>query len=79
MKTVNFMAVNNLFTQTPRDYNWCDSTIVSVLRNCVLRVFMACGLKLVTSTSVGGVFAGVGLLWELPWFRLGLFLNATTF
>ena len=59
------MAAKNLFKQTPRDYNWCDPTKVSVLKNCVFRVFLACGLTLITFTSVGGVFAGVGLLWEL--------------
>jgi len=32
LKTVNLMAANNLFTQTPRDYNWCYSTRVSVLK-----------------------------------------------
>ena len=41
----------HLFTSTPRDHNWCNSTKVSVLRNCVGREFLACGLTLGTSST----------------------------
>ena len=60
-----------------RVITWCNSTKMSVSRNCVFRVILACGLTLGTFTLVMS-----SLVWgssgSYSVCRLGLFLNATT-